>query len=308
MLWLAAWVGSYCYCREAGSFLRGTRYDLVEILEFGHNKTCKVLCGQLAFAFVQLACAYGQTARVVCRGNHLVAEVWSPVHRKWAVVDTMDQVWNAKLKKWVWTPGYGGYYHAGDGVPLSAIELRTARGRVTRRHLLWRTREYASRRATVERDLRWFRRETSWPERNNHTDCWEPVFYGDVFRYSGHLKYRRGTGKVMPWYTTFTSRRGDLEWTVGECAAYLTAVGPGSVLVQFDSRLPNTVGFRLGARGTAGGKLLQEDSYLWVPSRAGRRLSVRAVSGFGVEGPATTCRARVGPVRCSVRGRSKLTT
>ncbi len=292
MLLLSGWVGNYCSYRKPGPFMRGTRYDLVEILEFGHAKKCKVLCGQLAFAFVQLACAYGQTARVICRGNHLVTEVWSPVHRKWAVVDPMDQVWNAKQKKWIWTGGFGGYYHAGDGVPLSAIELREARGGVTRRHLVWKTRKYKSRPATVERDLRWFRREVSWPERNNHTDCWEPVFYGDVFRYSGHLKYRRGTEPVMPWYTTFTSRRGDLEWTVGECAAHLTAVGGGRVLIQFDSRLPGTVGFRVEGRGAGGDELWPADSYLWIPSSAGRKLSVSAVNGLGVSGPATVCRAR----------------
>jgi hypothetical protein len=294
MLLLSGWVGNYCSYRKPGPFMRGTRYDLVEILEFGHSKTCKVLCGQLAFAFVQLACAYGQTARVICRGNHLVTEVWSPVHRKWAVVDTMDQVWNAKQKKWVWTPGFGGYYHAGDGVPLSAIALGRIRGRVTRRHLVWKTRKYASRRATVERDLKWFRREVSWPERNNHTDCWEPVFYGDVFRYSGHLKYRRGTERVMPWYTTFTSRRGDLEWTVGECAVHLTALGSDRVLVQVDSRMSSMAGLQISGRGAAEDALWPSDSYLWIPSRAGRKLSIIAENSFGVRGPATVCRVRGG--------------
>ncbi len=289
LLHLAAWVGDYCSFRHPGPFGRGTRYDLVEILEFGRARKCQVLCGQLAFAFVQLACAYGHTARVVCRGNHLVTEVWSPVHRKWAAVDTMDPVWNAKLEKWIWTPGFGGYYHAGDGVPMSAIELRTTRGRIARRHLVWRTKRYASRRATPERDLKWFRREVSWPERNNHTDCWEPVFYGDVFRYAGHLKYRRGTEPVMPYYHKFTSRRGDIEWTVGETAAFVTAVGPDRLLVQLDSRLPNTEGFRIDARGESE-QLWPADTYLWLPRRAGKELAVRAANAHGVEGPATVCR------------------
>jgi hypothetical protein len=289
LLLLAAWVGHYASFRSPGPFNRNVRYDLVEILEMGRAGTSQVLCGQLAFAFVQLACAYGHTARVVCRGNHLVSEVWSPVHRKWAVVDTMDQVWNAAQKKWIWTAGFGGYYHAGDGVPLSAIELRTARGRITRRHLVWRTKKYTSRRAGVERDLKWFRREVSWPERNNHTDCWEPVFSGDVFRYSLHLKYRRGLESYMPWYLTFTSRRGDLEWTVGETAVFATAVGGGRVLLQMDSRLPNTAGFRVRRPGEEA-EHWPADSYLWLPARAGKEVSFSAVSSFGVQGPATRCR------------------
>jgi hypothetical protein len=289
LLLLAAWVGRYASCRGAGPFNRNVRYDLVEILEMGRARTSQVGCGQLAFAFVQLACAYGHTARVVCRGNHLVTEVWSPVHRKWAVVDPMDQVWNARQKKWVWTAGFGGYYHAGDGVPLSAIELRTARGGITRRHLVWKTGKYSSRRAGAGRDLKWFRREISWPERNNHTDCWEPVFYGDVFRYSLHLKYRRGSESNMPWYQTFTSRRGDLEWTVGETAVFATSVGEGRVLLQMDSRLPNTAGFSVLRRGGQA-EDWPADSYLWLPGRAGKQLFFSAVNSFGVQGPATGCR------------------
>jgi hypothetical protein len=294
MLWLSAWVGNYCSYRHSGPFGKGTRYDLVEILEFGHAKTCKVLCGQLAFAFVQLACAYGQTARVVCRGNHLVSEVWSPLHRKWAMVDSMDQVLNAKTGKWIWTAGFGGYYHDGDGVPLSATEIGESRKKLRRKHLVWKTKKYASRAAEAARDLHWFRKELSWPERNNHTDCWEPVFWGDVFRYSGYLKYRRGTEGVMPWYSEFTSRRADVEWTVGEVAAFVTVVDADRLLVQMDSRMPNTVGFRIGklpAAAATDSDLWPADSYLWAPQRSAEKLELRAVNAFGIEGPATRCQA-----------------
>jgi hypothetical protein len=290
MLWLSAWVGNYCSYRKPGPFTKGARYDLVDILDVGHNKKAKVLCGHLAFAFVQLACAYGQTARVVFRGNHLVAEVWSPLHRKWAVIDSMDQVLNARTDKRVWTGGFSAYYHDGDGVPMSAIEIGRSGKKLRRRQLVWKTGKFVSRGMHPQRELHWYRKEISWPERNNHTDCSQPEFWGDVFRYSGYLKFRRGSEKVMPWYSKFTSRPGDINWTVGEVAVFVTLVEGGKLLVQMDSRLPNTACFKL-QHGRAEQFDWPTDSYLWSPKGTGAKLELRAVNAFGIEGQLTSCLA-----------------
>ena len=293
LLHLAAWVGHYASFRGKSPFELTAPYEVVEILRAGHAREKRVMCGHLAFAFVQLAAACGYTARVILRGNHLVSEVFSPVHRKWAVVDPMDQVRGSAPGGMVWTAGYGGYYHAGTArdrlaPPMSALELGRVRGPVTRRHLLWPSGTYRSRPATWQRDLRWFRREISYPERNNHTDVAEPVFYADVFRYAGHLKYRRGREPAMPYYWHYTSRRGDIEWTVGEVNAFLTAVAPGRVLVQFRSQMPHTRAVRV-IDGTRAPREITADSYLWRPTEGGT-LSLAAVNALGRTGPVTTCR------------------
>ena len=286
LLRLAAWVGHYCGHRvKRVDLIPRPVYEVHSILELGHAKRTPVYCGGLAFVLVQLGAAFGLTGRVICRGNHLVTEFWSPVHQKWAVVDPMDQCHDPKTGEIkVWTEGFGGYYCRGDGVPMSAIELGAARGKVTRRHFVWKSGRYRTRPATVARDLRWFRREISYPERNNYTDATEPVFRADVFRYSGHLKYRRPGQAVMPWYPKFTSRRGDVEWTVGETSVFLTAMPGGEVLVQLRSQLPNTAAFDLGPLGR-----INPDATTWDPA-ATDTLSIRAVNTLGQVGAATTWR------------------
>jgi hypothetical protein len=287
LLHLAAWTGEYCSFREKGDLLIAARYDTLPLLELGHARRSRVMCGHLAFALVQLAASFGLTGRVLCRGNHLVTEFWSPVHRKWAVVDPMEPILERRTKRTVWTPGYAGFYHQG-GAPLSALELGEARGSVTRTNLVWRgpgrKGSRQGRRAMVEKDLRWYRREVSYPERNNFTDACEPVFFADVFRFSGHLKYRRPGRAVMPWYPTYTSRRGDLEWTVGETSVFLTALAGGEMLVQLRSQLPNTVAFDLGPLGRVDG-----DTATWNPADTDT-LTVRAVNALGQSGPPTVCR------------------
>jgi hypothetical protein len=285
LLRLAAWVGAYASHRHQDVKLIPKHiYETHSMLVLGHAKQTPVYCGGLAFMLVQLAAAFGLTGRVIFRGNHLVTEFWSPLHRKWAVVDPMDQLPDPQtgVVK-VWTEGFGGYYTHADGVPLSAIELGVARGRVTRRHFVYSTGCYEERPATIARDLQWFRREISYPERNNHTDVAEPLFRGDVFRYAGYLKYRQANQSAVPWYPKYTARRGDIEWTVGETSVFLTALPNGQVLVQLRSQLPNTVTYELGGLGNLAG-----DTCRIAPSDLGS-LNVRAVNALGQPGPVTSC-------------------
>jgi len=283
LLRLAAWVGNYCGHRvKRVDLIPRPVYEVHNILELGHAKRTPVYCGGLAFALVQLGAAFGLTGRVICRGNHLVTEFWSPVHGKWAVVDPMDQRRDPKTGEIkVWTEGFGGYYHAGNGLPMSAIDLGAARGNIIRRHFVWKSGLYRTRPATVARDLRWFRREISYPERNNYTDATEPLFRADVFRYSGHLKYRRPGQAVMPWYPKFTSRRGDVEWTVGETSVFLTALPDGQVLVQLRSQLPNAAAFDVCPEGR-----IDTDTCMWDTNGAAT-LAVRAVNTLDQPGPET---------------------
>ncbi|MFW6159103.1 MAG: hypothetical protein ACOC8E_07085 [Planctomycetota bacterium] len=285
LLRLAAWVGDYCGHREKSvELIPKIIYDAHLMLELGHERRTPVYCGGLAFVLVQLGASLGLTGRVICRGNHLVTEFWSPVHRKWAVVDPMDQQPDPETGEIkVWTEGFGGFYHTGDGGPMSAIELATTRSAVTRRHYVWEADAYEERPATVVRDLRWYRREVSYTERNNYTDAAEPLFRADVFRYSGHLKWRRPGMNEMPWYPTYTSRRGDVAWSVGETSAFFTAMPDGSVLVQLRSQLPNTVAYDLGPPGR-----IEGDSYRWHVGEADE-LTVRAVNALGQAGPPTPC-------------------
>jgi hypothetical protein len=284
LLRLAAWVGDYCSNRVHGvGLIPKIVYETQMILELGHEKRASVHCGGLAFALVQLAAAFGLTGRVLLRGNHLVTEFWSPVHRKWAVVDPMDQLPDPKTGKITeWTGGFGGYYCRADGLPMSAIELGRARGKITRRHYVSGSGKYEERDASVPRDLRWFRREISYPERNNYTDAAEPLFRADVFRYSGHLKVRRRGAAAMPWCSHFTSRCGDVEWTVGETSVFLTAMPNGRVLAQLRSQLPNTADF------VVNGAELGSDAYEWDLNKT-NRLAVHAVNTLGQAGPATIC-------------------
>jgi len=286
LLRLVAWAGHFCTNRTNGVHLIPKPiYDAQQMLELGHEKRMAVHCGGLAYVVVQLASAFGITGRVVCRGNHLVTEFWSPVHRKWAVVDPMDNLRNPKTGKMnVWTGGYGAYYCGPDGLPMSAIELGNDRGKIRRRHFIWKTGAYRSRPATVARDLRWFRKEVSYPERNNYTDVAEPFFRGDVFRYSGHLKLRLPGLPEMPWYAKYTARPGDVEWTVGETSVFATTRSDGRVILQFRSQLPNTASYDLGPRGQ-----VEQDTYVWNPTKTGP-LSVRAVNTLGQSGPETLCR------------------
>jgi len=293
LLRLAAWIGDFCFSWESGPFLRNAPYDVVAILNGGRRKEAKVICGHLAFAFVQLVTAYGHTGRVLLRGNHLATEVWSPVHRKWAVIDPMDQVADPQTGAMSWTPGFGGYYHRGDGVPMSALELGETDGSVTRRHLVWSTGEWQERPATDERDLDWFRREVSYPERNNHTDAAQPIFYADVFRYAGHLKFRRGAEPVMPYYWCYTGRRGDIAWTVGEVTPFLTAVAPDRLLVQVRSQMPNHKQCLISIDG-ADPVAHEADDYVRTPAGEAASLAVRAVNAFGQEGPPTVIQLGAG--------------
>ena len=288
LLCLAAWVGHHASNRVHDPMLLPAQYELLHTLELGHARRTTVMCGQLAFATVQVAAAFGHTGRVVLRGNHLVTEFWSTSHRKWAVVDPMDQVWIAEKKRMSWTGGYGGYYHAGDGVPLSAIELGGIRGKVARRHFVWSTQDFEERAVTVSRDLRWYRKEISYPERNNYTDCSEPVFSADVFRFSGHLKYRHLDKPLMPWYWLYTARRGDVEWTVGETSAFLTATSAGRVCIQLRSQLPNTVGFQITPAGSREVEV-SGDVYHWRV-RGPTGITIQAVNALGQTGPGTDCR------------------
>jgi hypothetical protein len=281
---LAAWLGDYCTNRVNGvELIPNPVYETHFILELGHEKRTAVHCGALAFALVQIAAAFGLTGRVIFRGNHLVSEFWSPGHRKWAVVDPMDQLPNPQTGVVnVWTGGFGGYYVQDDGIPMSSIELGQARGRITRRHFVWKTGRYEEREATVPRDLRWFRREISYPERNNYTDATEPLFRADVFRYANHLKLRRPGQKPMPWYGHYTSRRGDIEWTVGETGVFLTALPNGNLLAQLRSQMPNTEGW------VVNGKNQNHDSFQWDIQET-RCLTVHAVNAWGQAGPDSQC-------------------
>ena len=159
---------------------------------------------------------------------------------------------------------------------------------MTRRHLVWATGRYETRPATIERDLRWFRREVSYPERNNYTDAYEPVFYADVSKFAGHLKYRRGNQPVRPYYWRFAGRRGDIEWTVGETSVFLTMAAPGRLLVQARSQMPNTTAIRI-ARGAEPSVDRDGDVHEWEPD-GGEPLHVAAVNAFGRVGPETVCR------------------
>jgi hypothetical protein len=291
LLRLAAWVGDYCSNRVSGvELVPRPIYETQMILELGHEKRASVHCGGLAFALVELAAAFGLTGRVICRGNHLVTEFWSPVHRKWAVVDPMDQLPDPETgEPRLWTGGFGGYYCRKDGVPLSAAELGAARGRVGRRHFVWASQQIEERRATTRQDLRWFRREVSYVERNNYVDVTDPPFRADVFRYCGHLKLRRSGEPLVPWYPTYTARRGDVEWTVGETSVFATAMPDGAVRLQFRSQLPNTVACDVN------GERIEGDEYIWRPG-SDEELSVAAMNALGQRGPATrlACERRSG--------------
>ena len=89
---------------------------------------------------------------------------------------------------------------------------------------------------------------------------------------------------MMLWYPKFTSRRGDVEWTVGETSVFLTAMPGGEVLVQLRSQLPNTAAFDLGPLGR-----INTDATTWDPA-ATDTLSIRAVNTLGQVGAATTWR------------------
>ncbi len=248
----------------------------------GDNRQTSSMCTHRGAFFVQAATALGYPARP-CIWSHAVTEVWVDALGRWVVFDPS-----------------GRFYLDLNGKPASMLQLSNS----------WKGQSEGKPEAKVRevkgpqskstprnnRKLAWFSR--FWiPMRSNYLESPEPYEPGQgttAFKFDGYLRWLHPHKQPLPWFSLYTSRPGDINFTCNTVRLHLarsTKTASLEVLVETDEPRPE----RLEARfGSADWREVKAD-FEWKLSPGKNTLEVRGVNGLGVPGRSARATATTAP-------------
>jgi hypothetical protein len=259
--------------------------DGLLILELNKRKLALGMCTHYSAAFVQCCLAVGLQARRTL-AVHATAEVWSNEYRKWVLID-MSGDGDDKRKCT--------YHFERNGIPLSGLEAYKAA----------LNRDYDGIKLVSDRPA-WTAQERldlMWNGyglmgmRNDHLSSLEPCEADGEgllpWNYDGWLLYEsekvsrweRAKGipsKPFPWFTMYSTRDADFEWTLNQAELHLQYSDPGKLLVQLDTVTPNFEKFLV--RIDDGEWSETPPLFIWSLHKGRNTLQVKTVNKFGLEG------------------------
>jgi hypothetical protein len=244
----------------------------------GKDRLTGQMCTVRGAFFVQAATALGYPARP-CIWSHAIAEAW---------VD--------ELGKWVAFDPSGKFYLEVDNKPASMLEVSAAWDGETAGSPEKKVREVRGPKSRTgagnNRKLAWFTR--FWiPMRSNYLESPEPYETGQGttgFKYDGYLRWLHPRKKPLPWFSLYTTRPGDIDFTCNTVRLHLARsakTGALDVLVESDQPRPA----RLEARFGDGEWREVKPAFEWKLSEGKNALEVRGVNAFGF--PGRSARAEV---------------
>ncbi len=237
----------------------------------GDERQTSSMCTHRGAFFVQAATALGYPARP-CIWSHAVAEAW--------VED---------LGKWVAFDPSGRFYFEVDGKPAGMLEVSsTWNGRPDgdpKRKVCTVKGPESRSTPRSNRQVAWFSR--FWiAMRSNYLESPEPYEPGQGttgFKCDGYLRWQHPHKKPLPWFSFYTARRGDIEFTCNTVNLHLArSAQTNAVRVLVESDRPKPA--RLEARFDGGDWAEVKPAFEWKLAPAGGALEVRSVSEFGAPG------------------------
>jgi len=258
------------------------------------------MCVHYGVTFTQCALALGYNARQIILNNHYVSEVWVNDLKKWVLLD-VEAVQQEGWDRY----GTAIYLNTDTGKPLNGLELHRA--------LKNNTLDKVTQVLSMSDDKITFKpyertygpeeygnfRYFCFPPRNDFLDQLEPweVQHG-VDHYHSNYYYWWSDGPVATRgeYSQYSSREGDLYWTLNQAALTLTATNEKNELdVQVDTETPNFKEFRYSLNG-AGWQTLEGDGdgqtsrtahLTWSLRTGTNTLEIKPRSAFGMDGITT---------------------
>lgn len=277
-------------------------WDALIILETNKTPLALCMCTHYSTLFVQAALALGFTARHVILDHHCVAEIWSNQFRKWMLIDTgcsTDPTLNCHFES--------------NGLALNALEIRR----------LWkagRTNEievvYTGARGRIngadigKKNQCGFEnyRRFAIPFRNNHLmtpfpgelEQGQSEYYGDFYLWWED----QAVPTESPEYGKTSCRPVDFYWSLNETVIDLVAAGsiladaagikPAvTVDVTLTTVTPNFEKFIVSIDGDQWEA--RPASFVWKLHSGENALRVKSVNKFGVSGPESITRIKLGP-------------
>ncbi len=237
----------------------------------GKDRLTGQMCTNRGAFFVQCATALGYPARP-CIWSHAIAEAWVDEPGTWVAFDPS-----------------GRFYFELDGEPASMAAVSMAwdgtRAGTPRQKVrkVWGRKNKSK--PESNRSLAWFTR--FWlPLRSNYLESpapHEPGHGTTGFKYDGALRWLHPRKEPLPWFSFYTSRRGDMDFTVNTVNIHLARsreTGALRVLLETDAPHPA----RYEARRNAGEWTEAKPGFAWKLSPGKNALEARMVSAFGVPG------------------------
>lgn len=212
------------------------------------------MCVHYGVLFTQCALALGYNARQVILSHHYVSEIWVNDLRKWVLMDVET------VQKEGWDRyGTALYVDKATGVPLNGIELHRA-WQANTVDQITQLMSMTEPDGTFKPNERTYGKDeysnfavVAYPPRNNYLDQLEPweVQHGvDYYHYNGYYWWSDGAMPDSAEYSVFSSRPGDILWTLNQAAMTLTADGD-KLDVQVETVTPNFAEFRYRLNGGA---------------------------------------------------------
>jgi hypothetical protein len=235
-------------------------------------------CTYKAMACVELASAFGWTARLVNIMYHMVYEMWSNQWNKWVLCDSLFNV-----------------HYEKDGVPLSAWEIRREqlRNRGRRVRLVWGVRRHDL--GTPRCD--WFEWFVIYMHNNFFDflpgDHIHPLLMprdrynqGKFWRQDRNIGRKRGNVYVCKGMVSEESDPRHIDYPINQTEVFLTR-REHDLLVRFQHTMPNYshIEARIGAGRWRRFEQWRAAEMPWRPGNGRSRLEARCVNTRGVAGP-----------------------
>lgn len=249
-------------------------WDAPLILELTRANLSMGMCTHYSTVFVQICAAIGIPARHLILKAHCSSEAWSDHWGKWIWVDAGGDINDDTMS--VITVER-------DGVPLSALEARTAwvQQKVSDLRLVGRNAEKAHKIEKLASLDHFF-----IPLRNDHLTSQSPgePEHGKVwYHYDGYLWWRDAQTRPLPWFSISSSRAADLYWTPNRTHIHLQrTLREGEVRVMLESSMPNFA--RLQVREGESDSHDSPPDFVWKLHRGRNVLAAKSVNAFGKEG------------------------
>ena len=253
-------------------------WDGALILELASHDLSQGMCTHYSTAFVHACASLGIPARHVIHKAHCTSEVWSDQWGKWIWFDVGGDM-NDRTR--------AVYHVERDGVPLSALEARTAwqEGNLAGLKLVGRKAEEVFR---LEQRLDLLDRFCIVLRNDQMTSLnpGEPEHGVMTYHYDGYLWWRDERIPPLPWFSLSSNRKADFYWTLNRTRIHLQRTEREGVLeVQLESCTPHLQGFQVRLNG---GEWEESPAECAWPLQRGENLfEARSVSAFGLPGPAT---------------------
>ncbi len=273
LLALAKWTRDTFGKNADGKLLVATNWDALMLWNNarGKDRLTGQMCTHRAAFFVQCATALGYPARP-CIWSHAIAEAWVDEPGSWVAFDPSAR-----------------FYFELDGKPASMATVSmawdgtregTPRQKVRK---VWGKKNKSK--PEPNRNLAWFAR--FWlPLRSNYLESpapHEPGHGTTGFKYDGSLRWLHPRKQPLPWFSFYTSRPGDIGFTVNTVNIHLARsreTGALRVLLETDAPHPA----RCEARFAGGEWTEVKPGFAWKLSPGKNVLEVRTVSTFEVPG------------------------